>query len=169
MTRKGQAWIACNKLDVIWKSDITRATKIAFFRACVESILLYGAETWTMKRELQDRLDGTYTRLLMRVQNMSWKKHPTKHQIYGDIPPISTIVAQRRAQFAGHCFRAKDQIISDLLLWRLPCPNRGSRPLTYPDMLCRDTGLTFDELGTALRDKDSWRRCVSWISTEVEG
>ena len=63
LTRKGQAWIACNKLDVIWKSDITRATKIEFFRACVESILLYGAETWTLKKELQDRLDDTYTRL----------------------------------------------------------------------------------------------------------
>ena len=60
-TRKGQAWSACNKLHNIWQSSIAKSTKLAFFRACVESILLYGAETWTMKKELQDRLDGTYT------------------------------------------------------------------------------------------------------------
>ena len=49
-SRKGQAWSACNKLNNIWQSDISRETKIAFFKACVESILLYGAETWKMKK-----------------------------------------------------------------------------------------------------------------------
>ena len=94
-----------------------------------------------MNKELQDRLDGTYTRLLMRVQNLSWRDHPTKAQIYGRLPPISVVVAQRRLRFAGHCYRAKDQLISDILLWRLPCPSRGTRPLTFPDVLRRDTGL----------------------------
>ena len=64
---KGQAWSACNRLQHIWQSNISRSTKHAFFRACVKNILLYGSETWTMKKALQDRLDGTYTRLLMRV------------------------------------------------------------------------------------------------------
>ena len=50
-TRKGQAWSACNKLHRIWQSDISTATKINLFKACVESILLYGAETWTMNKE----------------------------------------------------------------------------------------------------------------------
>ena len=65
-------------------------------------------------------------------QNASWKNHPTKVEINGELPPtcISKTMAQRRARFAGHCFRAKDQVISDLLLWRLPCPRRGNRPLT---------------------------------------
>lgn len=58
LARKGQAWNSCNKLRV-WQSGISTSTKVSFFRAFVESILLYGAETWTMKKELQDRLDGT--------------------------------------------------------------------------------------------------------------
>ena len=117
LTRKALAWSACNKLHNIWQSNISTATKLAFFRACVESVLLYGSETWTMKKELQDRLDGTYTRLLMRVQNISWTDHKTKNQIYGDgkIPPIFTVVAQCRLRFAGHCHRASDQIASDIL------------------------------------------------------
>ena len=64
MTRKGQAWDVCNKLRLIWESNIAEETKVSFFRACVESILLYGCETWTMNRELEKRLHGAYTRML---------------------------------------------------------------------------------------------------------
>ena len=144
-------------------------TKVSFFRACVESILLYGSETWTMKKELLDRLDGTYTRLLMCVKNISWKNHPTKEQIYGELPPISTTVARRRAIFAGHCYRCKDQAISDILLWRLPQSSRGTRPHTYPDTISRDTGIAFQELGAAMADRTRWNDVTSRISTTVEG
>ena len=68
------------------------------------------------QNKMEARLDGTYTRLLMRVQNVSWKSHPTKGQIYGDLPPISPILKARRIQFAGHCYRAENDIISSLLL-----------------------------------------------------
>lgn len=169
LARKGQAWNACNKLLRVWKSGVSTSTKVSFFRACVESILLYGAETWTMKKELQDRLDGTYTRLLMCVKNISWKTHPTKEQIYGELPPITTTIARRRVIFAGHCFRAKDQAISDILLWRLPQSSRGTRPHTYPDTISRDTGLTFQELGAAMADRTRWKEVAYRISTTVEG
>ena len=106
---------ACNRLHQIWKSDISISTKIDLFKACVESILIYGSETWSMRKKLQESLDGTYTRLLMRIKNISWRQHKTKAEIYGELPPISTIVAQRRTSFAGHCFRGKEQIISNIL------------------------------------------------------
>ena len=41
MIRKGQAWDACNRLQPIWQSNIPRSTKLAFFRACVESTLIW--------------------------------------------------------------------------------------------------------------------------------
>ena len=104
LTRKAQAWKACNKLHIIWQSNISRKTKLHFFRACVESIPLYGSETWTGKKDLLDRLDSTYTRLLMRAQNISWREHKTKAEIYDGIPQLSPILAQRRAGFAGHCY-----------------------------------------------------------------
>jgi len=78
--------------------------KLDFFRACIESILLHGSETCTMKKDLQDHLDGTYTRLLMRAENISWREHKTKAKIYDGISQISSILAQRQARFAGHCY-----------------------------------------------------------------
>ena len=92
------------------------------------AILLYGSETWTLTQTNQKRLDGTYTNLLRRVQNIHWNEHPTKEIIYGDLPPISNALRRRRLLFAGHCLRAEDEIISSLLvLWK----NR-SRRTTYP-------------------------------------
>ncbi len=79
--RKAQAWSACNKLDKIWKSDLYRATKIKFFRACVESILLYGAETWTTTQKINDRINGCYTQLLRRVLNIHWRDHITNKEV----------------------------------------------------------------------------------------
>ena len=57
------AWKALNKLDKIWKSKLKRKLKIQFFRSTVESVLLYGAERWTLTNEICRRLYGAYTRM----------------------------------------------------------------------------------------------------------
>ena len=89
-------------------------------------------------------------------------------KIYGELPPFSKTVAQRKARFAGHCFRAKGQVIFDLLLWRLPCPRRGNKPLTYPDTLTRVTGLILNELAQAMASRTIWCDIVSAISRAVD-
>ena len=87
--RKGMAWSACIKLQKVWTSGISEHLKVKFIRACVEPVLLYGSETWTMNKQFQKRLNGCYTRVLLKAKNMFWKKHPTLQQIYevGDLPP----------------------------------------------------------------------------------
>ena len=167
MTRKGMAWTACNALHKIWTSNLSRDFKLKIFKAAIEPILLYGSETWTLSKRLEKRLDGTYTRLLMRVQHLSWKNHPTKQLIYNNLPPVSTIVKSRRVQFAGHCFRAENEIISTLLLWK-PSQSRG-RSLSYPAVISRDTGIIEQDLGKVMMDREVWRNVVnSIISTKFE-
>ena len=162
------ALTACNALHKIWTSNLSKDFKLKIFKAAIEPILLYGSETWTLSKRLEKRLDGTYTRLLMRVQHLSWKNHPTKQLIYGKIPPVSTIVKSRRVQFAGHCFRAENEIISTLLLWKPSRSNRGRR-LSYPDVISRDTGIQKQDLCNAMMDRDFWRDLVnSIVSTKVE-
>ena len=162
-TRKALAWKSCNKLHSIWQSSIPKKTKLSFFRASVESVLLYGSETWTMNREFEKRLDGLYTRLLMRVQNLNWKDHPTLADIYGDLPRISHTLMIRRLQFAGHCIRAPDQPVSDLVMWRLPYNKRGRRPLTYSDVLVRDCDIPLENLAAAMLDREHWKDVVGHL------
>ena len=49
-TRLTKAWIAINRLSIIWKSDLTDKIKRSFFQAAVTSILLYGCTTWTLTK-----------------------------------------------------------------------------------------------------------------------
>ena len=66
--------------------------KHGFFQAVVVSILLYGCTTWTLTKRLEKKLDGSYTRMLRAILNESWRQHPTKHQLYGHLPPITKII-----------------------------------------------------------------------------
>ena len=88
-TRLTKAWTAIDRLSIIWKSDLTYKMKRSCFQAVVESILQYGCTTWTLTRRLEKKLDGNYTRMLRAILNKSWQQHPTKHQLYGHLPPIT--------------------------------------------------------------------------------
>ena len=68
-TRLTKAWIAINRLSIIWKSDLTDKMKRSFFQAVVVSILLYGCTTWTLTKRLEKKLDGNYTRILRAILN----------------------------------------------------------------------------------------------------
>ncbi len=124
-------------------SDLTEKMKCSFFQAAVVSILLYGCTTWTLTKWLQKKLDGNYTRMLRATWNKSWRQHPTGHQLYGHLPPITKTIQVRRIRHAGHCWRRRDEFISDVLLWN---PTYGQakagRPARSYIQLCEDTVVT---------------------------
>ena len=115
-TRLMKSWTAVDRLSIIWKSDLTNKMKRSFFQAAVISILLYGCTTWMLTKWLRKKLDGNYTRKLRAILNKSWRQHPTRHQLYGHLPPITKTIQVRRARHAGHCWRSKDELISDVIL-----------------------------------------------------
>ena len=88
-TQLTKAWTAIDRLSIIWKSDLTGKMKRSFFQVAVLSILLYGCTTWTLTKQLEKKLDGNYTRMLRAILNKSWWQHPTRHQLYGHLPPIT--------------------------------------------------------------------------------
>ena len=73
--------------------------------ATVESILLYGCESWTMSVAQENSLNRTYTRMLRKALNIHWSCHTPNEQLYGELPAASAKIALRRLQFAGHCYR----------------------------------------------------------------
>ena len=81
--------------------------KRSFFQGVVVSILLYGCTTWTLTKRLEKKLDGNYTRMLRALLNKSWRQHPTRHQLYGHLPPITKTIQVRRTRHAGHCWRRR--------------------------------------------------------------
>ena len=161
-TRLTKAWTAINRLSIIWKSDLTDKMKRSFFQAAVTSILLYGCTPWTLTKRLEKKLDGNYTRMLRAILNKSWQQHPTRHQLYGHLPPITKTIQVRRTRHAGHCWRSRDELIRDVLLW-IPTHGRAKagRPArTYIQQLCEDTGCCPEDLPRAMNDREEWRERV---------
>ena len=154
-----KAWTAIDKLSIIWKSDLTDKMKRSFFQAAVISILLYGCTTWTLTKRLEKKLDGNYTRMLRAILNKSWRQHSTKHQLYGHLPPIMKTIQVRQTRHAEHCWRSRDELISDVLLWT-PTYGRaktGRPSRTYIQQLCENTGCSPEDLPEAMNDREKWR------------
>ena len=137
----------------------------SFFQAAVVSILLYGCTTWTLTKRLERRLDGNYTRMLRAVLNKSWRQHPTRLQLYGHLPPITKTIQVRRTRHAGHYWRSKDELISNVLLWTptYGCARAGRPARTYIQQLCEDTECNPEDLPEAMNDREEWRERVKDI------
>ena len=129
------------------------------------SILIYGCTTWTLTKRLDNKLDGNYTRMLTALLNKSWQQHPARHQIYGHLPTIAKNIQARRTRHAGHCWRIKDELVSDVLL-RSPAygqskARRTSR--TYIQQLCDDMGCNPEDLPEVMNDREMWKENVRYI------
>ena len=103
-----------------------------------------------------------HLRMLWAILNKSWRQHPTRHQLYGHLLPITKTIQVRRTRHAGHCWRSRDELISDALLWT-PTHGRAKagRPArTYIQQLCEDTGCCPEDLPEAMNDREKWRERV---------
>ena len=132
--------------------------KRSFCQAAVASILLYGCTTWTLTKRLEKKIDGNYTRMLRAIL----RQRPTRHQLYGHLPPLTKTIQVRRTRHAGHCWRSRDELISAVLLWT-PTHGRAKagRPArTYIQQLCEDTGCCPEDLPEAMNDREKWQEMV---------
>ena len=117
---------------IIWKSDLTHKMKRSFLQATVVSILLYGCTTLTLTKQLEKKIDGNDTIMLRVILNESWRQHPTRHQLYGHLPPITKTIQVRRTGHVGHYWRSRDELISDVLLWTPSyARTKAGRPLEH--------------------------------------
>ena len=144
---------------MVWKSNLTNKMKRSFFQAMVVSIQLYGCTTWTLTKQLKKKLNGNYTRMLRAILNKSWWQHPTKHQLYDHLPPITKTIQVRRTR---HCWKSRDKLISDILLWtRTYGRTKAGWPArTYIQQLCEDMGCSPEDLPEAMNDREKWRERV---------
>ena len=81
----------------------------------------------------------------------------TNQQLYGHAPLISKTMQIRRTRHAGHCWRSKEELISNILRWTASHGgvSVGLSTKTYLQQLCSDTGCSLD-LPEAMNDTDKW-------------
>ncbi len=90
----------------------------------------------------------------------------TNEELYGNLPPVTLKIRQRRLRLAGHCWRHKEEIARDLVLWE-PLDGkrkRGRQRRTYVDNLLDDTGLdNTKELCALMEDRTVWWKSVAHV------
>ena len=127
--------------------------KRSFFQAAVTSILFYRYTTWTLTKRMKKKIKGNNTRMLRAILNMSWRQHPTKQQLYGHLPPITKTINVRRTRQAEHCWRIRDELISDVLQW---IPSHGRAKAGRPGRTYIQ-GCSPEDQPEAMNDKEEWR------------
>ena len=135
----------------------------SFFPAVVVSILLYGCTTWTLTKRMEKKLDSNSSRMLRAILNKSWRQ-----QLYVHRPPITKTIQVRRTRHAGLCWRSRDELISDVLLWT-PSHGRAKarRPArTYIQQHCTDMGCCSEDLPEAMDDREGWLERISHIGAD---
>ena len=140
--------------------------KLSFFQAAIVSILLYECTTWTLTKRMEKKLDGNYTRMLWAILNKSWRYYLTKQQLYGHLPPITKTIKIRRTRHMGHCWRSRDEFISDVLLWT---PSHGRDKGKMSNSSLHTAALCWcspEDLPKAMDDREAWRERVRNICTD---
>ena len=94
--RKAHALRTCHQMKNIWNSKISRKFIIRLMIATVDSVLLYGCETWTLTNSLFKKLDGTYTTILRMVLNFHWTNNIKNEILYGALEILSNNIRRRR-------------------------------------------------------------------------
>ena len=140
--------------------------------------------TWTLIKHIEKKLDGHDTRMLRAILNVYWSPHHTKQLLYNHLPPIRKTIQDRQTRHVGHCWRNRDELISDVLQWN-PIHGRAKagRPArTYIQQLSADTGPTYnssvpiqdlhttaqclEDLLEVMDDREGWRERVREIRAD---
>jgi len=170
-TRIALAWKSATKLRHIWKNEnFPSDFKLNLFRAVVESVLLYGAETWTLTDTLEKKLDRAYTHLLRYIKNISWQDKITNITLYQNFYPISVRLRERRLKFIGHVYRSfqsAPQPATDLLFW-VPTSKfrigQGSK-ITFRDLILKDLGISDPlDIHELILNRIEWRKHLKILS-----
>ena len=111
------------KLDSIFKSrDITLPTKIRLFKAMVFPVVMYGCESWTVKKAERRRIDAFALWCWRRLLRVPWTARRSNQSILNEINPeyaLEELMLKLKLQYFGHFMRRVDSLEKTLMLGRI--------------------------------------------------
>ena len=126
-------WVAIafcmTNLDSILKSrDITLLTEVHLVKAMVFAVVMYGCESWTIKKAEQQRIDAFELWCWRRLLRVPWTARRSKQSILKEISPeysLEGLMLKLKLQYFGHLMRRTDSLENTLMLGRLKAGGEG--------------------------------------------